>query len=306
MFIVICGATATGKSAVAVGLAKKINGEIISADSMQVYKGMDIGTYKIQKNEMSGIPHHMIGIAGPDECFSAAKFKETAEKIMDNIKSRGKTPVIVGGTGLYISAIIKGIMKAAEPSAELKKNLREELKEKGLAALAGRFEKLDPEAAADTDLKNSRRVLRALELIEANGVKLSALKSGTKETAYRDDYRMFILDLPRQELYKRIDARVEDMIKNGLMDEVKNLINKGIKEDSTAMQAIGYKEMALHLNGGCTLADAVEKIKQATRNYAKRQETWFRKYEEAVHVAASGKSAAQIADEIFKILRQKS
>lgn len=302
MFIIITGATATGKSAAAVELAKKVNGEIISADSMQIYRGMDIGTSKTQKKDMSGVPLHMTDVAGPGEVFSAAKWREMAGKIMDDIKARGKAPVIAGGTGLYISAMIKGIMKTVEPSVELKENLRVELKEKGLGALVSRLEQLDPEAAVSTDLKNSRRVLRALELIEANGVKLSALKARTKETAYKDDYRMFVLCLPRKELYERIDARVDDMIKKGLVEEVKGLLNKGIKADSTAMQAIGYKEIIVYLNGGCTLKEAVERIKQATRNYAKRQETWFRKYKEAVHVDASGKNAAEIAEEISALL----
>lgn len=299
MFIIIGGATATGKSGAAVELAKKINGEIISADSMQVYKGMDIGTYKITKTEMSGVLHHMIDIAEPDDLFSAAKFKVMAEKLMDEIKSKNKVPVITGGTGLYISAIIKGIMKANEPSAALKESLRDELKEKGLDVLVEKFKKFDPQAASETDLKNSRRVLRALELIEANGVKLSLLKAGTKETAYKDDYAMFVLDLPRQELYNRIDKRADLMVQRGLVNEVENLINKGMKNDSTAMQAIGYKEIAEHLSGSCSLKDAIDRIKQATRNYAKRQVTWFKKYKDAVQINVQGRSAPEIAEEIF-------
>jgi tRNA dimethylallyltransferase len=298
MFIIIAGATATGKSGAAVELAKKINGEIISADSMQVYRGMDTGTYKITKAEMSGVPHHMIDIAGPEEMFSAAKFKAMAEKIMEEIKSRDKIPVIAGGTGFYINAIIKGIMKANEPSPELKGRLRKELKDAGLESLSARLKELDPECAVGIDLKNSRRVLRALELIEANGVKLSLLKAGTKDTAYKDDYIMFVLDLPRQELYGRIDKRVDLMAKAGLEQEVKNLVNKGLINDSSAMQAIGYKEMVEYINGQYSLETAINRIKQATRNYAKRQVTWFKKYKEAVRVDASGKSAVEIAEEI--------
>jgi len=298
MFVIVAGATATGKSGAAVELAKKINGEIISADSMQVYCGMDIGTYKITKKEMAGVPHHMLDIAGPEEMFSAAKFKAMTEKIMDEIKSGNKVPVITGGTGLYINAIIKGIMKANEPSPELKERLRKELKDAGLENLTAKLKKLDPESAADIDLKNSRRVLRALELIEANGVKLSLLKAGTKATVYKDDYTMFVIDVPRQELYRRIDKRVDLMVEAGLEQEVKNLMNKGVKNGSTAMQAIGYKEMAEYINSHCSLETAINRIKQATRNYAKRQVTWFKRYKEAVRVDVAGKSAGEIAEEI--------
>jgi tRNA dimethylallyltransferase len=305
MFVIITGTTATGKSGAAVELAKKIKGEIISADSMQVYLGMDIGTYKTTKEQMSGVPHHMVDIAGPDELFSAAVWKARAEKTMDALAAGGKTPVITGGTGLYIGAIIKGIMKAIEPSQEQKERLRKELKDKGLESLSARLKKLDPEGAAGIDLKNSRRVIRALELIEANGTSLSALKAGTKDTAYKDDYAMFVLCLPRQELYERIDKRVDAMIEAGLEQEVKKLINKGIKSDSTAMQAIGYKEMAEHINGACSLETAISRIKQATRNYAKRQETWFKRYKEAIRVDASGKSAVEIAEEIYKAISHK-
>lgn len=305
MFVVITGATATGKSGAAVALAKKINGEIISADSMQVYRGMDIGTYKITKAQMSGIRHHMIDIAEPKELFSAAKFKELAEKSMDAIKAAGKTPIIAGGTGLYINAVVKGIMKAAEPSRELKDRLRTELQEKGLEALAARLKKMDPDAALETDLKNSRRVLRALEIIEANNEKLSVLRAGTKDTAYKDDSRIFVLELPRKELYNRIDARVDEMVSKGLVDEVENLINTGINADFTSMQAIGYKEIAEHLKGGCSLETAVDNIKQATRNYAKRQETWFKKYREAVRIDVSGKSAEETAAGMFQKISSK-
>jgi tRNA dimethylallyltransferase len=197
-------------------------------------------------------------------------------------------------------------MKAAEPSRELREKLRQEQKDSGLENLAARLKQLDPETAAVTDLKNSRRVLRALELIEANGIKLSVLKAGTKDTAYKDDFVMFILDLPRQELYGRIDKRVDLMVEAGLEQEVKNLINKGIKNDSTAMQAIGYKEMAGYVAGNCSLETAISSIKQATRNYAKRQATWFKGYGEAVRIDANGKSAGEIAEEMHKVLIQKS
>jgi tRNA dimethylallyltransferase len=308
MFIIITGATGTGKSAVAVLLAKKTGGEIISADSMQVYRGMDIGTNKITKDEMQGVPHHLIDIIESSENFSAAQFKKEAEKLMDEIKSRGKTPVICGGTGLYISAVINGIMKADEPDEETRIRIRKEYEEKGLAHMAGLLSEKDPEAAAETDLKNSRRIIRALELIEANGVKLSELKAGTKGTAYKDGYKMFILELPRRELYARIDARVDKMIEKGLVNEAKS-IAAGAGFFSTAMQAIGYKEILAYGGrdprdpGPMVFKDVVEEIKQATRNYAKRQVTWFKKYRDAARIDVSGKTAEEAAELISQKLK---
>jgi tRNA dimethylallyltransferase len=354
MFVIITGATATGKSAAAVELAKKINGEIVSADSMQVYRGMDIGTFKATHEEMSGIPHYMIDIIDPGSAFSAAQYKIQAEKIMDDIKSRGRVPVLAGGTGLYIHAVIRGIMKADEPSEKIKAAIRRELADSGLDSLAAALKAKDPEGAAEIDLKNSRRVVRTLELIEANGVKLSVLKAGTGETRYRDDYRMFVLELKRDELYRRINARTDEMIKKGLINEVKSLINKGVNIYGTAMQAIGYKEIitcmmlqehgypppqsttglpvgeyeadtrrshlrqssdscggrmrvGLHNTGGAAVPDEViDAIKQATRNFAKRQVTWFKKYKEAERVDVTGLSPGETAEIIMQKLKVSS
>jgi tRNA dimethylallyltransferase len=298
MFIVIGGATGTGKSSVAVELAKLINGEIVSADSMQVYRKMDIGTYKIPAALRQGIPHHMIDVADPRENFSASRYKDMAGTVMDGIKAAGKVPIMAGGTGFYINAVIKGIMKAEEPSDDLRKRLREEADSMGLEFMSEKLRALDPEAAAVTDLKNSRRVLRALELIEANGVKLSELKKNTPETAYRDTYRMYITVVDREKLYNSLDARVEDMVKAGLVDEVRSVLKSGAGADSTALQAIGYKEINMHLGGKCSFNDAVNMIKQATRNYAKRQETWFKKYKEAKHIDMDKMTPEEAADYI--------
>lgn len=311
MFVIITGATATGKSAAAVELAKRIGGEIVSADSMQVYRGMDIGTFKITGKEMSGIPHHMIDIIDPGSPYSAAQYKAQAEKVLDGIKARGRVPILAGGTGLYIHAIIRGIMKAEEPSEGLKASIRRELAEKGLSSLALTLKEKDPEGAASMDLKNSRRVVRALELIEANGAALSVLKARTAETRYRDDYRMFVLELKRSELYRRIDARTGEMIKKGLINEVKSLINKGVNTGNAAVQAIGYGEimdyLELMLRGGPGDIDGVAaEIKQATRNFAKRQVTWFKKYREAERVDVTGMEPAQIAEAISQKLKVKS
>jgi tRNA dimethylallyltransferase len=302
MFVIIAGPTGTGKSLVAVELAKRIGGEVISADSMQVYKGMDIGTYKIRKNDENGVPHYMIDITGPDKNFSASSFKKTAEKLMDEIKAKGKIPIIAGGTGLYINAVIRGLFEAKEPDEKLKAKLRQELDEKGLQYLANELKKLDPEAFESMDVRNSRRVLRALGLALVNKKKISVLKKETEKTAYDDKYLFFVLNARREELYKRIDGRVEEMIKAGLIKEVESLMSWGIDPGQTSMQAIGYKETVLFLSGKIEMKEAIELIKKNTRNYAKRQVTWFKRYKEAIWVDATGKKVYDVTEEIVKAI----
>jgi tRNA dimethylallyltransferase len=282
MFVIIGGATGTGKSQIAIELAKLIGGEVVSADSMQVYRGMDIGTYKTPVKDRQGVTHHMIDVAGPGDNFSAAMYKEMAEAVMDDIKKRGRVPVLAGGTGLYISAVINGIMKAKEPDDSVKEQLRAELDEKGVDLLGKRLEQLDPEAAKTTDLKNGRRVVRALGLITANGMKLSELRKTAASTAYKDKYVLFSAALSRDKLYKSLDLRVDEMVKMGLSDEVRRLMESPGALSPTALQAIGYKEMADYLERRCSLKVAADNIKQATRNYAKRQVTWFKKYSGAI------------------------
>lgn len=300
MFIIIGGATGTGKSKVAIELAKNINGEIISADSMQVYKGMDIGTYKITENERKEINHYMIDIIVPEESYSAARFKKEAENIMDTIKAKGKLPIITGGTGLYINAIINGLFEAKEPDERLKARLRQELAEKGLKYLINEVKRLDSEALDGIDLNNPRRILRLLGLVLANRRKISELKNETAKTAYRDKYLLFVLDIHKEKLYERINTRVDEMMKAGLEGEVKSLLDSGIDSNQTSMQAIGYKEIAAYLKSKTGLKEAVEIIKKNTRNYAKRQVTWFKRYKEAIWVDATDKKVYDIVDEIEK------
>ena len=295
MLVIIAGATATGKSGAAVSLAKLTGAEIISADSMQVYRGMDIGTCKITTEEMQGIKHYLVNEASPHENFSAARFKELAEKAADSIRASGKTAIIAGGTGLYINSIIRGLSPEGGAGQELRESLRGELKELGLGHMAGVLAALDPEAAAEIDVKNSRRVLRAIEQIKSSGKTLREIRGAAADTIYKDDYKLFILELPRAELYERLDKRVDGMLQRGLAGEVKNLLDSGFLPGETAMQAIGYKEMALYLKGLIAYETAVEMIKRATRNYAKRQETWFKKYPEAERIGVSGLSAGDIA-----------
>ena len=303
MYIIITGPTGTGKSAVAVSLAKKINGEIISADSMQVYKGMDIGTYKISKTEMAGIKHHLLDVVKPGENFSAAQFKNLAEAAMDDIKSRNEIPIVCGGTGLYISALIKGILTAKEPTHEQKYLLRVQLEEEGLESLVNLLNKKDPGAAALIDINNSRRVLRALELIMANDMSLGSLRETTEQNRYKDEYKLFVLETGREYMYARLDRRVDEMIKAGLKEEVEMLLSRGNSLSPTALQAIGYKETAAFLNGSVTKEQMIESIKQATRNYAKRQVTWFKKYENAVRINMENKEPEAAAKEIEQWLK---
>jgi tRNA dimethylallyltransferase len=295
MFVIITGATATGKSGAAVSLAKKIDAVIISADSMQVYTGMDIGTSKITPDEMEGIQHRLIGEISPHEKFSAARFKQMAESAMDDMRASGKKAIIAGGTGLYINSIIRGIAGQYAASPELREYLRKEYLQHGLGHMADMLAAVDPGAPALIDIKNGRRVLRALEQVKSAGMTLAEIRRSAAETVYKDPYKMFVLELPRKTLYERLDIRVEEMLKRGLVGEVKNLLDSGFLPSETAMQAIGYKETALYLNGAVTYGGAVEMIKRATRNYAKRQQTWFSKYKEAVRINVEGLTKEDIA-----------
>lgn len=281
MYIIICGATGTGKSAAALAAARLVGGEIVSCDSMQVYRGMDIGTSKVPAEMRSGIPHHLIDIINPDEPFTAAQFKRLAEPLITDIISRKKIPILCGGTGLYIDALIKGIFEGAGNKEGVREKLNATLDEKGLEYMAGLLSEKDPEEAAVTDLKNPRRVIRALEIIETEKMKASVVRKKASLTAFKVERAMFVLSRGRENLNRALDARVDAMFAAGLEDEVRSLMNNGLKTGSTAMQAIGYKETALYIEGKLTLDEAVQSIKSATRQYAKRQETWFKRYKEA-------------------------
>lgn len=304
MFLIIGGPTGTGKSSVAVELALLLNGEIISADSMQVYKGMDIGTDKSSLEQRKGIEHHLIDIIMPDEEWTVAKYKKLAEKKLDEIKDKRKLPIIVGGTGLYIESIIRGLFNSKEPTKELKQELRNILKEKGLSYLIKMLYDLDPDAVKEIDTKNSRRVIRAIEIIKSNNMKLSELKKRTKDTAYKDKYYFFVLTMNRKELYERINKRVDYMIARGLEDEVRNLLKNGYNLNLNSMQGIGYKEMAQYILGNITREEAIEIIKKNTRNYAKRQETWFKRYKEAMWINVTGMRPEIIAEKITLFLKK--
>ena len=274
--ICIPGPTASGKTALAVELAKLYNGEVVSCDSMYVYKRMNIGTAKPTPEEMDGIVHHMIDVAEPTEDFSVSKYCEMASPIVDDIVARGKTAIIAGGTGLYMDSLIKGNDFAPFPATGIREQLEAKAEKVGFEAMLAELRSVDPESA--DRLKDTRRVIRALEVYYETGITITEHNRRTQAIPPRYNPIWIGLDFAdRAELYRRIDLRVDIMLKAGLMEEIRELLASGIPEKCTAMQAIGYKEFVAALNGQCTVAEAAEEVKKGSRHYAKRQLTWFRR-----------------------------
>lgn len=273
--IVLIGPTAVGKTRLSIELAKKFNGEIISGDSMQIYKGMDIGTAKITREEMEGVPHHLIDIKEPDESFSTAEFQELVRKKISEISSRGKMPMIVGGTGLYIQSVIFDYHFTEAPSDPVfRRSLEEEAETKGQEFVHGKLKEVDPESASRIHPNNVRRVIRALEIIHCTGKTAGELQENqSPELLY--DTAIIGLTMDREMLYNRINLRVDLMMEQGLLGEVKYFYEKGLK-DCQSIQAIGYKELYDYFDGKVPLEEAIENLKQNSRRYAKRQLTWFR------------------------------
>ena len=275
--ICIAGPTASGKTALAVELAKTFNGEVVSCDSMQIYCRMDIGTAKPTREEMQGIPHHMIDICDPEEDFSVSRYCEMATPIVDDILARGKTVIIAGGTGLYMDSLIKGNDFAPTPATGHRERLEEKLNEVGLEALTAELAAIDPEAAERAQ-KNPRRIIRALEVYYETGETITAHNLRTQAIPPRYNPLWLGLDFePRQLLYDRINLRVSLMLEMGLMKEITDLLSSGLPADCTALQAIGYKEFVAALDGQCTIEEAADQLRQASRRYAKRQLTWFKR-----------------------------
>lgn len=304
--LIICGPTASGKTAVAVALCRALDGEVISADSMQIYRGMDIGAAKPTPEEMRGVPHHLLDIVDPGESFSVAAYRERAVKAIEDVLARGKTPVVCGGTGLYIDALTRPMGFSAQGDESVRRPLEEiAAQDGGKETLHGMLRDVDPESAARLHVNDVRRVIRALEVFKLTGKSLTQLMAEDRERhgAYRG--KLFGLSWPREELYRRIDMRVDLMIEDGLVREVETLLGNGLSDRSTAMQGIGYKEIARALAGDCPMEYAVSRIKQATRNYAKRQLTWFRRDERVVWIEAEGRSAEDISQEIMKRKEQE-
>lgn len=280
--IVVCGPTASGKTKLGIELCKVLDGEVVSADSMQIYRGMDIGTAKPTKQEQQGIPHHMLSVAEPGENYSAARYVKDATACVEDIFSRGKQPILVGGTGLYLDALCKGQDFAAySPDSPHRVRLQEEAAREGLQVLWHRLQSVDPESAQRLHPNDEKRVIRALEVYEETGKTISEHNRQSRQKAPRYDRRVIGLNYQnRDDLRTRIDERVEDMVQNGLMDEVSSLLQAGVPRDCTAMQAIGYKELLRCIDGQVPLEQAVEDIKLRSRQYAKRQLTWFRRMTE--------------------------
>ena len=300
--ICIAGPTASGKTALAVELAKELNGEVVSCDSMQVYKRMDIGTAKPTAEEMQGIPHHMLDVAQAWEDFSVSRYCNQAAPIVDDIIARGRTAIIAGGTGLYMDSLIRGNDFAPFPSTGVREALEKRAEAEGTQSLLSELARIDPESAGRLHPSDRKRIIRALEVYRETGITITEHNRRTREIPPK--YRPIWLGLDfshRDALYRRIDRRVELMLEAGLLEEIRSLLESGIPESCTAMQAIGYKEFLPVLRGERALCDAAAEVCQSSRRYAKRQLTWFRR-NQAIHWIVREEDG--IPDEIFRQARQ--
>ena len=286
--IILTGPTAVGKTAASIELAKAVNGEIISADSMQVYKYMDIGSAKITKEEMDGVPHHLVDVLDPMEDFNVVRFQQMAKAAMEGIYERGHIPIVVGGTGFYIQALLYDIdFTENENDDSYRKELEEMAKEKGEEFLHSQLALVDPESAEQIHFHNVKRVIRALEFYHQTGKKISEhnAEEREKESPYHSAY--FVLTDDRARLYDRIDRRVDLMMEQGLLQEVERLRDRGLKREDVSMQGLGYKELFGYFDGEYSLEEAVRIIKRDTRHFAKRQLTWFRRERDVIWIDKS-------------------
>ena len=303
--IVLIGPTAVGKTKTSIELAKRFDGEIISGDSMQIYRKMDIGTAKITNDEMEGVPHHLIDIKNPEESFSVAEFQQLVRKKISEIHSRGKVPLIVGGTGLYIQSVLYDYQFTETPGDEkYRTELEAELEKFGSEWLHHKLAEVDPSSAGNIHPNNTRRVIRALEIFHCTGKTMSEYQENqTHELQY--DVALIGLTMDRELLYKRINYRVDLMMNQGLLDEVKGLFDEGVK-DVQSVQAIGYKELYDYFDGTISLVQAIENLKQNSRRYAKRQLTWFRNKMEVAWFDMSEESKhAKIIEDISEFIAGK-
>ena len=282
--LVVTGPTATGKTALSVELAKKLGGEIVSADSMQIYRDMDIGTAKVTKAEMQNIPHHMIDIADPSEDYSVSRYVEEADAAVRGILSRGRLPIVAGGTNLYIDSLIAGLDFAEKAEdAALRESLNKQYDDMGGEAMLEHLRGFDPERAAKLHPADKRRIVRAVEIYILTGETITRHDEETKKRPKRyDAVKIALTFADRAVLYDRINARVDKMVSDGLFDEVKGLLDSGLSPESTSMQAIGYKEPAAYFRGEMSKDETIELIKLSSRRYAKRQLTWLRR-DDSIH-----------------------
>ena len=305
--LVIEGPTSAGKSDIAVLVAKAVGGEIISADSMQVYKGMDIGTGKIRPEEMGGIPHHLLDVAEPTDAFDLARFKEMAKDAVMGVWERGHFPILCGGTGFYIQAVVKDIdFSSASPSEAYRAELEAFAEKEGNDALHRILAEKDPEAAEAIHPNNRKRVIRALEFLHETGGKISEKNRSDKEQPSPYDVMIFFIDMDRAALYRKIEKRVDRMLEDGLLDEVRTLREKGLTKNDVSMQGLGYKEILGYLEGELPLEEAVRILKRDTRHFAKRQLTWFRHDRDAIRIDRDdfGNDPEKIAAAVTGMVRE--
>ena len=303
----IVGPTATGKTATGIELAKRLDGEIVSADSMAVYKGMDIGTAKPTPEERAAAPFHLLDVVNPDEEFSVAEFRGLAECAIADILGRRKLPILVGGTGLYVKAVMGGLnIPAVAPDRQLRGQLKEEAARFGGEYLLERLRAVDPATASRLHPKDLKRIIRALEVYTVVGMPISHFqeRAGTTEVAY--DVKLFGLTASRPALYKRINRRVDDMIEAGLVEEVRRLLEKGYGPELPSMKGLGYRQIAGYLVGEYDLLTATELLKRDTRRFAKRQFTWFRADPRVHWIDVEGLSAAEVSETIVALLKTKA
>ena len=283
--IILAGPTASGKTSVSIDLAKRIGGEIISADSMQVYRGMDVGTAKIKADEMQGVKHYLINVLDPTEDFNIVKFQNMVKYSIEEIKRNGHIPILVGGTGFYIQSVIYDIdFDTQDDNGDIRKALEEEYDKKGADFMYEKLKKIDSVSAENIHKNNKKRIIRAIEYFLINNALISAHNESQRKKDSPYDFRFFVLNPPRDILYDRINQRVDKMVEEGLVEEVKDLKNAGLSIENISMQGIGYKEILEYLDGEITLDEAVDKIKQNTRHMAKRQVTWFKREKDVIYI----------------------
>lgn len=301
--VILVGPTAVGKTAASIGLAKALNGEIISGDSMQIFKGLDIGTAKISKAEMDGVPHHLIDIKEPWESFSAAEFKRLADEAIADIHARGKLPIIVGGTGFYINSVLYEYhFGDAEVDEAYRAELQQYLDAYGNEALWQMLAEKDSASAERLHSNDTKRVMRALEVLHVTGIPASERQNTVDKKIMRYNAAYIALNLPRELLYERINLRVEQMIAQGLEQEVRTALNMGVPQDALSMTSLGYRQMIQYFNGELSFDRAVELIQRDTRHFAKRQLTWFRHDPNIRWVDKHEKTDAEIEAELLRIV----
>ena len=304
--VILVGPTAVGKTAASIGLAKALNGEIISGDSMQIFKGLDIGTAKITKEEMQGVPHHLIDIKEPWETFSVAEFKRLADEAIADIHDRGKMPIIVGGTGFYINSVLYEYhFGEADTDEAYRAELEQYAEAHGNEALWNILQEKDPDSAAKLHSNDTKRVIRALEVLHVTGIPASERQSTVDKQTMRYNAVYIALNMPREVLYDRINRRVDIMIQDGLEAEVRNALANGVAQDALSMTSIGYRQMIQYFNEEISFERAVELIKRDTRHFAKRQLTWFRHDPNIQWVDKWGKTDEQVEAELLAIVHDK-